>query len=760
LDSLEHSSGHDAGHRKGRAPDDRGTRRRERLYAVLVTLGHQLSTATTADAAARIIAEVAHVVFEWDAYSLALYDRQSDLIRGVLYFDLMDGCRVEIPPRAPADHPSAISRRTIDTGPQLFLRGVTSTVELDAEPFGDEEHLSESLMFVPLRSGVATVGVLSVQSYTALAYDRDDLSTLQVLADYCGGALERIAAQAAQRESEARFRALFEHSPDALFLIDPHATTTSWPIIDCNAVAAQMSGYTREELVGNSLDLVRLHQTSSADDEMYLAELRQGRTIHFESTNRRKDLTVYPIECSASLIQIGHRELVLEIDRDISERKLVEQRLSLRDAAGAVFTESLDQDIMLKGLADLLVPTFADWCAIDMLKSDSTTQWVVVNHAESNRQEQFRALESRSGLPPALAAIISQALRSGKPSFFPDVSAAMLKVTAQSHDHDALVDLLGVRSAMCVPLVARGRTLGVITLAQAESGRTFAAADLAFMQDLSDRAALVVDNARLFQEAQSAIRARDEFLSIAAHELRTPLTALHGYTQMLNDHSGGRRLIRPEDQKALKIMFNQTERLNRLINTLLDLSRLETGHFTLSQEPISLEALVGQVVTEIMPMLEHHVLSLEVIAPERPVMVFGDIQRLEQVFQNLIQNAIKYSPGGGKITVQVDVDQALARIAVRDPGIGIPRVALPYVFDRFYRAENTEGKFVKGMGIGLYVVNEIVTRHGGFVTVDSEEWNGSTFTVFLPLYTTDEAPPRDERPNSIVSRHAAPKALG
>ena len=712
--------------------NSRGAQRRERMYAVLVTLGHQLSAADTDEAAARIIARVADTIFEWDSYALALYNTQDDLIRGVLYLDLVGGRRVEAAPKAPAIPPSEVARRTIVDGPQLILRTAASGNVVGSEPFGDTGRLSASLMFVPIRSGTTIVGILSVQSYLPQTYDHEDLMTLQVLADYCGGALVRIAAQAAQSESEAHFRMLFEHSPDAIFLIDPHDPSGAWPIVDCNDVAGKMNGYDRHELVGFSLNLLRTRPTDAVSDTTYLADLRNGRTLQFETENRRKDQTLVAIECSASYITVGGRNLVFEIDRDISERKLVEARLRLRDQISAALTESLEYQSILQRVAHLMVPAFADWCGIDMIQLDGTLQRIATADQDFNKDGLASKAAREFSAHPSMTHATLEVLRTSTPRLFPTIATRVAAIASDLAEA-AQPEQIDRCSAMIVPLLARGRTLGAVVLATAQSARHFAQADLTFVQDLAARTALAVDNARLYREAQIAIGARDEFLSIAAHELRTPLTALYGYTQMLHDHTEKGEPLRAGDHKAVHIVFKQAERLNRLINTLLDLSRIETGHFSLSREPLDLVELIYLVVGEVLPILDQHTLTVELAPGTDALMIDGDAQRLEQVFLNLLQNAVKYSPGGGAILLRVERQPAWVQITVTDSGIGIHAVDQPHLFERFYRAHSAKANFVKGMGIGLYVVKEIVTRHGGTVEVSSKEWQGSIFTVHLPL---------------------------
>ncbi len=301
-------------------------KRAEERTTAFSILGKRLSAAATAAAAARIIATVADDLLGWDAFALLLYSAEDDLLYPTLDFDLVDGQRTESPPGGPAVPPGPVSRRAIAEGPQLLLPERPSAVLEGLQPFGDTSRPSASLMFVPVRGTGSVIGVLSIQSYTARAYNEVDLGTLQALADHCGGALERIRAEEALRTSEERFRLLFEHSPDGVLLIDPHDPEVPWRIIDCNEAACRMNGYSREELRGQPLNVLHPEAIDSQGFAEQIERLRIG-SDKYDLEHRRKDGSVFPIESLSTLITVAGREMVLGIDRDITERKLLEEQL-------------------------------------------------------------------------------------------------------------------------------------------------------------------------------------------------------------------------------------------------------------------------------------------------------------------------------------------------------------------------------------------------------------------------------------------------
>ncbi len=230
--------------------------------------------------------------------------------------------------------------------------------------------------------------------------------------------------------------------------------------------------------------------------------------------------------------------------------------------------------------------------------------------------------------------------------------------------------------------------------------------------------------------AETAVQIRDQFLSLASHELKTPLTVLLGNAQILQRRVARQHVLEERDRRNLTVIVEQATRLNKLIGMLLDISRIETGQFTLNCTSFDLGVLIRKLVEEMHPTLTRH--TLDVTLPEQPLMVVGDELRLEQVIQNLVGNAVKYSPRGGTIMLAVTAEAQVVRVTVTDEGIGIPAEALPQLFQRFYRATNTQTYHIVGLGIGLFVAKEIVERHGGTITVASQEGIGSSFTISLP----------------------------
>jgi signal transduction histidine kinase len=270
-----------------------------------------------------------------------------------------------------------------------------------------------------------------------------------------------------------------------------------------------------------------------------------------------------------------------------------------------------------------------------------------------------------------------------------------------------------------------------------ERTANLAAANEALRAEIAERKRVEEERARLLVreqqarvEAEAAVRMRDQFLSIASHELKTPLTTLLGNTQLLRRRVAREGGLSQRNQQALGVVEQQATRLKKLIEALLDISRIQNGQLTVARQWIDLNALADRMVREVQPILHQH--TIEFNGASIPLLIEGDELRLEQVLQNIIQNAVKYSPSGGMITVRTEAQNGHACVSISDQGIGIPQDSLAHLFERFYRAENAEAQHISGMGVGLYLVKEIVGLHGGAIEVNSTEGAGSTFTIRLP----------------------------
>jgi signal transduction histidine kinase len=318
------------------------------------------------------------------------------------------------------------------------------------------------------------------------------------------------------------------------------------------------------------------------------------------------------------------------------------------------------------------------------------------------------------------------ALRTGTSYLCTDVDDAVRAALGQGAHQSEIVRALGSQSLMAVPLVARDRRLGAITFFSAAHGRRYGPTDLTLGEELAGRAAFAIDNARLYQEAQEAIRLREDFVAVASHELNTPITSLQLAVQTVT-----RRKASPSPEhirRVLSTIERQGSRLAALVGEMLDISRIRAGKLDLHLEHIDLT----EVVRECVERLEHQLtLAKCPLSLRTPGPIFGhwDRGRLAHVVTNLLTNAIKFG-SGRPIHVSVEEESGSARIVVQDYGIGIEPARLPSIFERFERGVSAE--HYGGLGLGLYIVREIVTALGGSVRAESQLGKGSLFTVELP----------------------------
>jgi signal transduction histidine kinase/DNA-binding response OmpR family regulator len=416
---------------------------------------------------------------------------------------------------------------------------------------------------------------------------------------------------------------------------------------------------------------------------------------------------------------------------EIAERERAERALRFLAQASSLLAESIEYEERLAHVAQLAVPAIADWCLIDVLEEREHLRHAAFAAVDQSKEVLAREHLRRYPFDPGAPHGALQVLRTRRPELCAQVTNELPIGSAQDPQYQELLRSIGLKSFISVPLEARGRVLGVLTIAISESDRRYQPADLALAEDLAHRIAAAIDNAQLYRAAQDSIRMRDVFLSVAAHELRTPLTSLLGYTQLVERRAEHASTISDRDRQALRVVADQATRLSKMVTSLLDISRLQLGQLSIEPMPLDLGALAARLVEQARPLLLQH--SIDYIGIGAPALISGDELRLEQALQNLIQNAIKYSPDGGAITVRVASDATRASVVVTDSGIGIPPEALSQLFQRFYRAPNVDPQHISGLGVGLYVVKEIVELHCGTVDVSSKVGVGSTFTISIPL---------------------------
>ncbi|MEA2345532.1 MAG: hypothetical protein QOF63_3701 [Thermoanaerobaculia bacterium] len=387
---------------------------------------------------------------------------------------------------------------------------------------------------------------------------------------------------------------------------------------------------------------------------------------------------------------------------DVTERKRAERIATFMAEASAVLASSLDYHVTLARVAELTVPVLADWCIVDLRTGNETYQRLAIVHEDSRNASE------------ALAGDVREVITSGAPKLIEHVT-----------------NTLDIRSALIVPLVVVGgdRPHGALTLAMSHSRRVLSERDRAVVEDVARRAAMAIEHARLYDDAQKANLAKDEFLAILSHELSTPLTIILGWSGILS-----RQDVSPEEllQGVESIRAGALAQA-QLIDDVLDLSRVTTGKLRLDVLPVSIGQLVADSLTAVR--VAAAAKRIDLIAPDTIAAgtVLGDGNRLRQVIWNLLTNAIKFTPAGGKVTVELENTAASVRLIVTDTGKGIARDFLAHVFEPFRQGDASTTRAHGGLGLGLAIVRHLVEGHGGTVAAFSDGVDrGARFVVELP----------------------------
>jgi PAS domain S-box-containing protein len=422
--------------------------------------------------------------------------------------------------------------------------------------------------------------------------------------------------------------------------------------------------------------------------------------------------------------------LVVNTFHDITELKRTEQRLRVLADVGAVLAQSNDYQNTLRLLADLLVPELADWCVVDVVDSRGPRR-VAVAHVDPGKLELAAEIERRYPSDPERSSVLADVIRTGQAVVTADITRDMLRAAAADEEHFRLLEKAGIGSAVTLPLIARGQALGALTLIRDAGGTPYSEADLPLLEELARRAALSVDNARLLDEANEAVRLRDDFLAMASHDMRTPLSVILANVQLAR-----RKLAVGQVDEATRHMESAertTQKMTGLVGELMDVTILRTGRqLPLQREPVDLAVIARGYAEEYQRMSDQHHVVIE--APETLVGEW-DGSRVERVLRNLLDNALKYSPGGGAIRLEVSEEtdasgQRWAAIAVEDEGVGIPEDELPELFQKYHRGSNTSE--LRGTGLGLAGSQAVIEQLGGSIEVSSRLGEGSVFTVRLP----------------------------
>ncbi len=461
-----------------------------------------------------------------------------------------------------------------------------------------------------------------------------------------------------------------------------------------------------------------------------IRSLQTGEVVTGEEIEiLRADGTRRSVSVNAAPIRDGQGRVVavVAVNLDTTDRRRAEAGLRFVSEASEVLSSSLDYETTLARIAHLALPALADYCVIDLVQESGEVRRVAAAHADPSRQKLVDELR-RYPPDPRMPEGVPDVLRTGTPLLLPEVPECRLRAAAQDEGHLRILRELGMSSVIIVPLRARGRIIGALTFASADRVRRYDPEDLSLAEEIAGRAAVAVDNARLYCEAQEANAAKDQFLAVLSHELRNPLSPILAGAELLRRTFTGEARV----QRTLEIIERNARLQARLVDDLLDLSRITRGKVQLQRAPVTLDGVVNAAVQAKRGEIENGGLSLDA-SIEAGLWVLGDSDRLQQVILNLLGNAAKFTPPGGTVRVRVQKGDGVGQIVVEDTGIGIDRTLLAHLFDMFRQGE-IAGQRQQGLGIGLSLVRSLAEMHGGRVWAESEgAGKGSRFTVELPL---------------------------
>jgi PAS domain S-box-containing protein len=552
---------------------------------------------------------------------------------------------------------------------------------------------------------------------------RDDDGTLLGFSKVTKDLTERRESQEALQRLSKRYMDLYHHNPTMYF-----TTTPAGAIRSVNEYGAQQLGYEPEELTGRSI----FELIDPRDHEWYTGHVRattaRPGSVHvLEFRKLRRDGNrIWVRENSRAVEDRDGGMSILSVCEDVTDRIRTEEELRFVAEASRTLASSLEWEPTLRTVAELAVPRIADWCAIDLV-DEGELRRVAVVHADPARAELMRQYQQAYPPDPDAAIGSGAVIRTGQSAIL-QADEDVLRRIARDDEQLRMLRELGFRSAMIVPLIAEDRVLGAITLIASESGRVYTADDIRTAELVASRAALAVDKARLYREAQQATQARDEVLSIVSHDLRNPLNTIIMSAGFLLDFAGeadGR-----SDRRQLAIIKRQAEQMNRMIQDLLDVARIEAGRLAMEERREDPASLLRESCEAAQRLAESEAITVSSEAePDLPP-VCADRQRVLQVMSNLMGNAIRFTPEGGRIRLEARRDGDCVRFSVADTGTGIDADDLPHLFERFYQAQkNRRG----GAGLGLSISKGIVEAHGGRIGVESEPRVGTTVFFTLPI---------------------------
>ncbi|OGG08180.1 hypothetical protein A3B48_02065 [Candidatus Gottesmanbacteria bacterium RIFCSPLOWO2_01_FULL_40_10] len=534
-------------------------------------------------------------------------------------------------------------------------------------------------------------------------------------------------------EQELKMQNILINSTEyAVYNIDNKGIISDW-----NKGAQFLYGYKDFEMIGKPVISVIPIGMRTQWNKL-LKTVIKGKSfpwIEFQHCRKGDQLFDVLISLTPDKNQIGKNIGISVISRDITEKKQYERNLQFLIKAGKILISSPDFRNNIKKIARLAVDNVSDWFSVELYTPGGQAEEVALEHKKSEKirlARKFRKKYSSFDITPDS---VRKALFSGQPVFYPEIKKdeidKMIKDGQLRHE----INKFGFTSAIIFPIRTNGKTTGRISLLTDESRKPLTHNHLVMMGELVNIISLAIRNADLFVKLEKAVTLRDDFISIASHELKTPLTSLIIYLELLN-----KKFNKNQDKSTHNYfpkMIKQVDKLKLLVNDLLEISKIQHGKLEFEFEKFDLSKLIQELKSDMSILHNSH--NIEVRGKINR-QIYGDPFRINQVLTNLIQNAVKFSPGKDKIIITLKSAREKAYIAVTDFGIGIDREHHGQIFERFFRVGTSPIEHNPGLGIGLYISREIIERHGGQFSLKSRKGKGSVFSFTIPFSNKPAVP--------------------
>lgn len=695
--------------------------KRARIQSVLYELTDRLHKARDLDEVYNSALDSIMKAVESDRASLLLYDDQ-DVMRFVGWRGLSDGYRTGTEGHSPW------GREETECEPICFDNVEKADFAEELEELVKGEGI-RALCFIPLMTNGRLIGKFMVYYDRPHQFTADEVDLVLAISRQLATGIEYKQAEAALIQNEQSLRLALEAGRMGTWEWNVGSELVRW-----SPGLESLYGYEPGTFPGTMAAYRdRMHPEDRERQSIEIQKTLADGTDHdVEHRILWADGSLHWVEGRGKVFRdaSGQAIRMVGVSTDITERKLIERDSRFLADASASLSELVSAQDTLQKLADLAVPDFADWCAVDMLDDNGNLMRVAVAHVDPGRVQLARQLHEQYPSNPETGQGVWKVIRDGQSELVGHIDDAMLEAAVTDLELLRILRKLGLRSYMGVPLRVRGRVLGAITFIAAESGRTYTERELAVAEDLAHRAAVAIENGRLYQELKDADRRKDAFLATLAHELRNPLAPMRHAIEIISSQT-----VEPTaSAEARVILDRQLDHMVRLVDDLLDISRISQDKLKLQKIRTPLDSIIHQAREAAWPVIAAQHQELLVELPGEPVAVYGDRTRLVQVLSNLLNNASKFSDPKTKIHLRARLEDRELVITVTDEGVGIAPEMLPRVFEMFAQADHVDFRRQTGLGIGLSLAKRLIELHGGSITAASPGVGlGSVFAMTLPI---------------------------